>query len=235
MAWGPQEHQDGLTAGGNLFRHLMSGGELNPLHAGGVVLRRGERAYADLPLEYSRFYGTAVQHQSVVAIGSPALMLGTMAGNVIARKRAESAAAPQWREHQIARTVLTDQRIMIAVRTGWLMFWHGGLVEFVPTPDTFTMVLSYADTEPVMLRGPGVPWVAVSMASLLYDAEQMSRIPGFASMAAWYRSQTEREYQLNRQRELEASAASAHDQASPAQQGLPVIQAKVQEASDESS
>ncbi|GAA4141910.1 hypothetical protein [Actinomadura keratinilytica] len=113
------------------------------------------------------------------------------------------------------------------------MFWHGGLVEFVPNPEQFTMVLAYSDTEPVMLRGPGVPWVAVSMANLLYDPDQMARLPGFAGMAAWYRSQVEQEYRLSRQRELEAPAAPAHDQAPPPRQGGGAVQAEAQEGPDE--
>lgn len=199
MTWGPQEHQQGLLAGGELFRHVVTGGDLEPLPATTVVLQPGERAYADLPLEYSRFYGmdASYRHRSVVAFGSAGFVLGALAanaaGNAIARSRARAQAAPQWREQQIARVVLTDQRLFIAARPGWLSFWHGGLAEFLPEPDAFQMVLAFPDCEPVMLRGPGVPWLSVAMARLIYDPETVLRLPGFAGMAAWHLSSRERQ------------------------------------------
>ncbi|QKW37648.1 hypothetical protein HUT06_29570 [Actinomadura sp. NAK00032] len=194
MAWGPVEHQQGLLAGGDLFRHVVTGGELEPMPYVSMRLREGEHAYAELPLEYSRFYAMDVsyQHQSVVAFGSAGFILGALAvnaaGNAIARNRANALAAAQWREHQIARVFLTSERLMIVARVGPLSFWHGGLSEFLPTPDHFRLLLTFPDCEPVQLRGPGVPWLAVAMARLIYRPEQLSLIPGFAGMAAWHRA-----------------------------------------------
>lgn len=189
--WGPQEHQNGLTAAGELFRHVVGGNDLDPLGFSPVILAPGEYAFCDLQLEYSRFYGMDVTYQtrSGFVIGPPAFMVTALAAralsNAVARKRASAQAAAQWREHQIAGTLLTSQRLSIGTQAGRLSFWHRGLGEFLPQPEAFSLVLVFHDTEPVMLRGPGVPWLSVAMARLLYPAPELTRIPGFAGMAAW--------------------------------------------------
>lgn len=192
MAWGPVEHQQGLLAGGDLFRHVVTGGELEPLPSVPMGMRKGEHPYADLPLEYSRFYGMDVTYdqRSVVAFGSAGFVLGALAvnaaGNAIARNRARALAAAQWREHQVARVLLTSERLLVFTRTRPLSFWHGGLSEFLPAPDAFQLLLTYPDCEPVQLKGPGVPWLAVAMARIIYEPEQLMMIPGFTGMAAWH-------------------------------------------------
>ncbi|TDD69159.1 hypothetical protein E1293_36210 [Actinomadura darangshiensis] len=160
MAWGPAEHQQGLLAGGDLFRHVLTGGELEPLPYVSMLLREEEFAYAELPLEYSRFYAMDVSYEqhSVVAFGSAGFLLGALAvnaaGNAIARNRAQALAAAQWREHQVARVFLTSERLMIVAHAGALSFWHEGLSEFFPAPDQFQLLLTFPDCEPVQLRGP---------------------------------------------------------------------------------
>lgn len=192
MAWGPVEHQQGLMAGGDLFRYVVSGGELEPLPYVSVRMRSGEDAYADVPVEYSRFYAMDVSydHHSVVAFGSAGCILGALAvnaaGNAIARNRALALGAAQWREHQIARVVLTNERMLILTRLRPLSFWHDDLAEFLPDPDVFRLLLTFPDCEPVQLRGPAVPWLAVAMARLIYEPEQLMMIPGFTGMATWH-------------------------------------------------
>jgi hypothetical protein len=189
--WGPQEHQQGLTAAGELFRHVVTGGDLAPLPASPVIVAPGEYPYADLPVEYSRFYGMDVTYRtnSVIPFGRPTFIITALAanalGNAVARSRARSQAAAQWREQQIAGALLTSQRLSIGTQVGRLSFWHQGLAEFLPQPDRFNLVLIFHDTEPVMLRGPGAPWLSVAMARLLFPAPELTQIPGFAGMTAW--------------------------------------------------
>ncbi|MFI0371180.1 hypothetical protein ACH35V_25235 [Actinomadura sp. 1N219] len=195
MAWGPVEHQQGLQAGGDLFRHLATGGDLEPMPSVPTGLGLDEHPYADLPLEYSRFYAMDVpyDHRSVFAFGSAGFVLGALAvnaaGNAIARNRARALAAPQWREYQVARVLLTSERLLIFTRIGPLSFWHGGLSEFLPAPEAFRLLLTYPDCEPVQLRGPGVPWLAVAMARVIYRPEQLMMIRGFSGLAAWHLSE----------------------------------------------
>ena len=192
MGWGRREHRLGLEAGRDLFRHVVTDGALDPLPAVPVALRRGEQAYADLPFLYSRFYGTNVSYRRrrITAFGSGAFVLvGLVAnalGNAAARRSALARAAPQWRERQVARTVLTSERLLVGTRTAWLSFWHGGMDEFLPEPERFTLVTTYPDCEPVMLQGPGVPWLSVAMARLLWTPEEIRYRPEFAELAAWY-------------------------------------------------
>ncbi|WUI02158.1 hypothetical protein OHR68_10225 [Spirillospora sp. NBC_00431] len=192
MAWGPDEHRHGAQAGADLFRHVVTGGELEPMPSVPAGLERDEYAYAELPLEYSRFYATDVTYyrRSVAAYGSAGFVLGALAvnaaGNALARSRARALAAAQWREHQVARVLLTSERLLVFTRIRPLSFWHGGLSEFLPAPDVFQLLLTYPDCEPVQLKGPGVPWLAVAMARVIYEPEELMMIPGFAGMAAWH-------------------------------------------------
>jgi hypothetical protein len=194
MKWDPAEHQRGLSAAGKLFRHVVTGGSLAPLGASPVVLDPGEHAYAALSLEYSRFYGADVTYvkRSVIPIGPPGFVIGALAvnalGNAAARNRARAEAAATWREHQVAAVTLTSERLIIGTGSGPLSFWHGGLTGFHPAPDAFTLDLIFPDTVPLKLRGPGVPWLSVAMARLLYPPSELLRIPGFAGMTAWFKT-----------------------------------------------
>ncbi len=191
MPWGPEEHQQGLLAGGDLFRHMVTGGELEPLASTPIPPQPGETTYADLPLEYSRFYGTneSYRQRSLRVSGPPVFIVTALAANVVtnaaARQRAQMRAAPQWREHQVVRTVLSNTRLLVSTSSGWMSFWHRGLVEFLPEPDAFALTLAFSDCEPVMLRGPGVPWLSVAMACQVYPVAELPRMPGFAGMSSW--------------------------------------------------
>lgn len=193
VKWDPAEHQRGLIAAGELFRHMVTGGSLDPLGATPVILQPGEYAFADLSLEYSRLYGMDVtyENRTVIPFGSPAFVIGALAanavGNAVTRSRARAQAATTWRERQIAAVMLTSERLSIGTHGGRLSFWHGGLAEFLPAPDAFTLELIFHDTTPLMLRGPGAPWLSVAMARLLYPPSELLRIPGFAGMTAWFR------------------------------------------------
>jgi hypothetical protein len=188
--WGPEEHRAGLASAGALFHHLVTGGDLQPLPFTTLRLGPDEHVYADCPLEYSRFYGMNVQHQqqSVVAVGSLSFMLGAYAanaaGNAAARRRAEAMSRPQWRDIMITRVVLTSRRFLVSIQGQWLSFWANAVVEFLPDPGAFTLITSYGNGEPLRLRGPAVPWISVAFGRLLYEPEQLARIPAFAGFAA---------------------------------------------------
>lgn len=95
VRWGPHEHEQGLVAAGELFRHVIGGGELGPLPGSPVILPPGERAFADLSLEYSRFYGMDVTYRrrSVAPSGSAAFVLGALAANAVGNAVARNQRA----------------------------------------------------------------------------------------------------------------------------------------------
>lgn len=185
----PEDHHAGLASAGRLFHHLVTGGALHPLPATTLLLDADEPVYSDCPLEYSRYYGMNVRYSqtSMVAIGPPTLMLGAYAvnavGNAAARRRAEEQSRPQWREFAIARVALTDRRFLVSAGGRWRSFWVDGVLELLPYPEAFNLIMSYPDSEPLMLRGPGVPWMSVAFASLLYGPDRLMGLPGFAGFA----------------------------------------------------
>jgi hypothetical protein len=180
-----EAHRSGWNDAAWLYRRLLNGDPLPIPEYSSLVLGQDETLHMDAPVEYARFYGIDVTYRqrSVVAVGSPVFVLGALAangiGNAAARSSARRMAAPQWREFQVARAVLTDQRLLAHTRSGWLSFWHSGMAEYRPDPRGFALVLTYPDCEPVLLRGPAVPWVCVALAWLLYGPETLGRLPVF--------------------------------------------------------
>lgn len=183
--WGPHHHQAGWGLAHRLFQYLSEGNAPRPFPTP-LTLDPGEWLYADAPLEYARFYGTTVHYtrRSTIAFGSIPFMIGaytaTAISNAAERSRARAMASPQWREAHTTRVVLTSRRVIANVQGRWLSFHHGDIAEFAPSPIRYALVLAYDGYEPLSLRGPLVPWVSVTLASLLYTPQPLSELPAFA-------------------------------------------------------
>ncbi|WP_126464183.1 hypothetical protein [Propionibacterium australiense] len=135
-----------------------------------VILDRGERILFNGSAHYSRFYGQDVTYyeSSSFFFGSPlfvAVGLGATAlGNQARRNAALRQAAAQWREAQITRCLVTDQRVLIHHPHGqWLSFWFGGVVGVYPALNEDTLILEFNDTSPLRLQGPASLIASVSV------------------------------------------------------------------------
>lgn len=173
-----------------LHAHLASGGHVATINST-FVGSPGEQIYGDLTLNYSRFYGTTVEYSygQTVAVGSPGFVVGAMVGNVIsrhhARRRAEQLAAPQWREHSMVRTVVTDQRLWCHVRDGrWLNFDYDAIVEAVPDVRKWWIDLFFQNSEPLRLAGLWAPWCAVVVMHHRYGRTVAMTHPGLPRIAS---------------------------------------------------
>ncbi|WP_220271027.1 hypothetical protein, partial [Tsukamurella tyrosinosolvens] len=92
--------------------------------------------------------------------GNTSMVLGAAVGHRIAisRARAQAAEAAQvrWREHQTVQFVATDLRVLCHVfDRGWLDFWYGGITEFYPDLENWSMTLGFTgEACPLRLEGP---------------------------------------------------------------------------------
>ncbi|MET1076175.1 MAG: hypothetical protein ABWY11_26260 [Umezawaea sp.] len=173
----------------HLYAHLASGGTPQPLFTP-VRLQPGETSFCDLTVMYSRFYGMDVSYQqnSGFFFGSPLFVAAGLAanavGNSVARNRAEAMAAPQWREHCLARTVVTDRRTLCFTGQQWLAFDHDAVVEFTADPPRGVCFLNFSGAEPLCLAGFGTPWLSVLLCYFLYGSAGLPQLPYLRQLAA---------------------------------------------------
>ncbi|MDH6279112.1 hypothetical protein [Prescottella agglutinans] len=149
-------------------RQIRAGSPPPALTVHGLVMGHGERPIVEGTAEYSRYWagdGTYYRTSSF-AIGSPALVLGSIAGTMIAnsnaKRAAERNATLMWREHQPIRFLVTNHRVLCHTATkGWLSFYFNAVTEFHPDLHGWSLVLAFQDTAPLALSGPAAPALAL--------------------------------------------------------------------------
>ncbi len=183
-----RQQEDAHAAGwqhARWLRSVLEQRELPPeVEVWGVVPWAGEHFFLAGPLQYSRYYGTDVVYgqSSVVAFGRPAWVAGAVIGNAIgnsvARSRARSAAVTQWREHQQAEVLVSNERIVCnVVGRGWLSFPFTAVTAVYPDPERFNVVLEFGDTSPLSLTGPMAPAVSTLSVMLTHGHEALRTHP----------------------------------------------------------
>ncbi|MER5968539.1 hypothetical protein ABT112_02115 [Streptomyces sp. NPDC002055] len=164
---------DAVQAASALAAHLQGGGELQPLQVNDVPLACGEVVFADVICSAARFYGTEVAYlPSTSGYFEDHPTFGrrwVSNGRLDARRRreAENAALPQWRDHTVARVLLTSTGVRLRP-TGsrdWLPFDHA-LLTGVAAEEEPAVVLSYSVCAPLLLSGPATPWLSVAIEHL---------------------------------------------------------------------
>ncbi len=163
---------------------LAEGRTPEPLRLWGVVLERGETAHLDLLLGYARWSGgdASYIHVSGFYWGSaPFIIAGgliTAMGNASRRNAAQAEAMQRWREHRDARVIVTDRRILCEVDGRWLSFPYTAVIAFYPEPATWSVVLDFPDTAPLMLTGTAAPMLAIYAAARLHGRDALTSHPG---------------------------------------------------------
>ncbi|MEW1721592.1 hypothetical protein [Streptomyces sp. NPDC093109] len=162
---------DATQAASALALHLQNGGELTPVQVDDVPLTDGEVTFADAACSVARFYGTEVVYSPPAGYFENHPTFGRQwvpNRRLDARQRqnAENAAVPQWRDHTMARVVLTSTGVRLrptGART-WLPFDHALLTGV--TAGQPEIVLSYSVCAPLLLTGPAAPWLGVAVEHL---------------------------------------------------------------------
>lgn len=119
----PSEH-DVLAASG-LSEALRAGSRPQPI-ASDIVVGPGEAVYAHAGVQILQHTGAQVSYSrgGFLAVGNPMVMAATLAGSALYnrhnRRKAVAQAAPQWRHLDEGIMYLTNARIALQGRTGWV-------------------------------------------------------------------------------------------------------------------
>lgn len=183
-------HADGWERGRQWAIRLSAGQPPPPLSVWGLVLHHGEQAHIDAQIHYARYYGGdgSYHHVSGMFFGNPAFVIAGLAataiGNSARRSRAQAAAMHCWREHQPARVIATDQRLICQVNGTWLSFYFGAMTAFYPEPSNYSVVFDFSETSPLRLSGPDAPLLAVYATWRLHGADAITGHPALAPLTA---------------------------------------------------
>jgi len=134
----------------------------------GIVPNHGEAFFLDAPAEYARYYGQDVTYwqRGGVYIGRPSFVaLGLVADSVsnsAARRNAEALAREQWREWQVSRVFVSNQRIVCSAGGRNLSFYFNATSGLYADLASNTLVVEFESAEPLMLHGI---YVAQSLSS----------------------------------------------------------------------
>jgi hypothetical protein len=172
-----QQYEAGQAAAGwhsmgMLIQHVQRGGKPQTT-APTIMCRAGEVQYGTLPVDVQIYCGADVEYSSgMYASGGllfTAAALATSAAiNANQRRKAEAAAAPQWRPWGRFPAILTNQRLLL-MTDSWSSYDYQRLVMIEPNPVNYQVALHFEGVQPLMLRGPWVPWATVAICATLFD------------------------------------------------------------------
>lgn len=132
-----------------------------------IACRPQEMQFGTLPVNMSIFCGADVEYSSgMFAAGgllfTAASLAASAAINANNRRKAQAAAAPQWRPTGTFPAIVTNQRLLLMAGQ-WSSYYHDHLLMMEPNPLGYSVALHYERVEPIMLHGPWVPWATVAI------------------------------------------------------------------------
>ncbi|MEU8082668.1 hypothetical protein AB0B57_03415 [Micromonospora sp. NPDC049101] len=132
-----------------------------------IACRPQEVQYGTLPVNMSIFCGADVEYSSsMFSAGGLFLTAASLAAsaavNANNRRKAQAAAAPQWRLMGRFPAIVTSERLLVMAGQ-WSSYYHDHLLMIEPNPLGYSVALHYERTEPIMLHGPWVPWATVAI------------------------------------------------------------------------
>lgn len=164
---------------------LLAGGNPPAIEVHDYILGPDEQCFFDGPMDYARFYSMNVQytHTSGLYFGPVGFVAVASAANAIANKarRDEAArlAAAQWRDFQLARVIITNQRLIVRRDNQWIDFAHELTVSLSAEPNAWYLVGEYQGTSAIRLSGQAAPIACVLLQSILRGRESLARHPAF--------------------------------------------------------
>ncbi|WP_261556691.1 hypothetical protein [Frankia tisae] len=167
-------------AGADLGNALATGWRPQPQPAA-IVLAPGEAVLAQAPVRLWQHIGQDVTYNQgfFVAFGSPLLvgasLLGSALYNGSQRRRAEVAAAVQWRPTATGQLFLTNHRIALGLSSGWLDIAYPYLR--ASSVDAIGMIIMMDGQPPVRLEVWPPHWFFVLMRFLAYGETVQVDVP----------------------------------------------------------
>jgi hypothetical protein len=185
--------EGGWDSACSLYRHLAAGGRFRANPNSDLVLPRGEGMYADFDLEYARYYAVNVSVTYSEPVPrftiSPTRLISDALDKAQARREFDRAkrevdemSAPAWRDRCLARSVLTDRRLLCEVAGEWLSFWYSAIIQLAVDLPAWSFQLGFESTAPLMLSGPDAPVYALGVTYLTRGRAAL-RMPEFAPLA----------------------------------------------------
>jgi hypothetical protein len=171
-----------------LRAHLVAEGMPAEIHAWEIVPNAGEAMYFDLRAHYARFYGTneTYTRSNGFFYGRPAFVLAGVAataiGNAARRSAASRASQTTWREWQVSRVVVTNQRLVCFANGRALSFYYSGMTAVYPEVDRWTLVCEFGDTEPLLLSGDDSAIVSLMTILFTHGPDAVAQHPSLAKL-----------------------------------------------------
>ncbi|MEN5073092.1 hypothetical protein ABE437_04690 [Isoptericola cucumis] len=172
-----------------LRRQLVQGVVPPTLQTWDIVANPGEVFFLDAPVTYSRYYGQDIAYTQTSGFyyGRPSFVLTGLAFDALSNRARRSAAAAQaaaqWREHQVARLLVSNHRLICHAGGRWLSFYFGGMTAVYPDAAQWALVAQFHDTEPLMLHGRCVPAVSALTLLMTHGKDAVENHPGLQALA----------------------------------------------------
>jgi hypothetical protein len=139
-----------------------------------IMPRGGEIQHGAMLVDLSAYCGMEVEYSTGgYGFGGGLLFVaaGMAAGAVRdanARRRAEAQSRAQWRPIGRLPAVITSQRLIVMIEGRWTTFHLTNLVSMQPDLANFVVILHFEGADPLMMRGPWIPWFVVVVSSILF-------------------------------------------------------------------
>jgi len=166
-------YHEGWRAAVGLSRALQDGASL-PTQPTNLVLSPGESFICALELDVAAYYGVDLElRSSFFAFGSTWTGLAVTAGasmlwNKHQQNKAQTQAAAQWRALGRVSVQIATRRIVVPIDDQLRTFFvPDDIVAFEPLYSDYSMILHADACPPLAMRGPGAPYLAVILHTLL--------------------------------------------------------------------
>jgi hypothetical protein len=120
-----------------------------------VALQPGEKQYGSFLVDTSAYFSTTVDYSSSIFASG---------GLFFTEHSTETRAG--WRDGDRQAAVVTSQRLLL----GDAAYDFRSLIMVQPNPLDWSVNLYFQGAQPIMLRGPWVPWMTVVMCAELYGS-----------------------------------------------------------------
>jgi len=161
-AYHPEQTDAGWRSMSMLVRLVQRGGHPAAV-APTVDLRAGEKQYGSFLVDVATYFSTTVDYSSSIFASGGLFFTGSST---------ETQAG--WHDGERRPAIVTSQRLLL----GDVEYDFRSLILIQPNPLDWSVNLYFQGAQPIMLRGPWVPWLTVVMCAELYGSPWP---PGHAS------------------------------------------------------
>ena len=157
-----------------LARFVQRGGHPAPVTPT-VRLGAGEKEYGAFPADVSAYFSTDVDYSSSIFASGGFFFTGSSA---------ETRGG--WRFQGRQRVTITSQRLILGDEDVERAYEYRSLILLQPNPLDWSVNVYFQGAQPIMLRGPWIPWMTVVMSAELYGCPwPPGQVPGIPARAGY--------------------------------------------------